>query len=510
MTQSENEKILIQDTLEERLVQAVKQMEQALAQDGSPDFKSFWESQKKCLELLKESLPPVLKAIYWAKYRDLTKEVKRLRELFQEQSAFASEQIDGAISALEQEIQLFDKRIESAPDVPLPAILQSRASLYQNKQKEITHLNTLAARLNALRKELIKTEMRIRQKNKFLERISLVGDFVFPKRKKLIIEISEAFMADVTAFLKANHFTTPGERSLFQLREDVKSFQQVARVLTLNTEAFTETRLKLSEYWDKIKGAEKERKKEFEEKKLVYKENVSLIHTKIEEVCSSMMEKQPSAHEIERKQQEILKFMHSKALGRDEVRALREQLDQAFRPFRAKLLEEEKKRKEIELEQEEMRQEKIRALSERCHQLQEHIKASQEASNLDQELETLETEIRELELSDREAEVLFRLLTPVRDRLDKEAQDKIFALAPDHPQKRLLLEELFRQVTQKRIELREQLEKYRKVHGTSGLDFEQSLFVNEQIHEEKQRLEVLNATIAKLESEMKEVGFARR
>lgn len=490
---------MIQETHEEQLTQIVKQMEGALSQEGHPDFKTFWESQKRCLELLKENISPHVKAAYWEKYRDLTREVKRLREIFQEQSAFASEQIDGAVSALEQDIQLFENRIENALSVNLPGIPGVRMKFYQQKQKEAIFLNALAGRVNSLRKELIKTEMRVRQKNQFFERLSSAGDFIFPKRKELIKEISEAFLADVALFLKTNNLKE--SHSLFQLREEIKNFQQMAKILSLNTQAFTDARLKLSEFWEKIKDAEKERKKELDEQKHQSVENAREVSAKIAEIVLSMKDKQPSAHEIERKQAEILNFMHAKTLAREDVKKLREELDGAFKPFRDKLLEEEKKRREVELEEEEARQAKIKALEEHCFELEEQLKTLDESA-LSSQLQELEREITELRLSEKERELLFRLLRPARDHLEKISLEKAFALPGTHPQKGALLEELFREATQKRIELKAQLEKYRKASGASGLDFEQSLFLNEQIHQEKERLEHLNMTITRLEAEI--------
>src|ERR1700733_14369049 len=71
--------------------------------------------------------------------------------------------------------------------------LEEKADFYTSLQAEINILNTQAARINSLRKELIKTEMRVRKKNKFFQRLSAAGDKVFPRRKELIQDVSHQF-----------------------------------------------------------------------------------------------------------------------------------------------------------------------------------------------------------------------------------------------------------------------------------------------------------------------------
>ena len=123
-------------------------------------------------------------------------------------------------------------------------------------------LNTLASRVNAMRKEVVKTEMRIRIKNKLLDCLSLCGDQIFPKRKDLIKEISQTFMSDIDHFI-ASHFEDEEFQRvpLYALREEIKQLQSIAKVLTLNTHAFTETRLKLSGCWINSRAWKKSAKK---------------------------------------------------------------------------------------------------------------------------------------------------------------------------------------------------------------------------------------------------------
>ena len=104
---------------------------------------------------------------------------------------------------------------------------------------------------------------------------SALGDHVFPKRKELIKNLSQTFLADVDAFM-AQFSQGEIRESLFVLRDEIKYLQNIAKVLTLNTNAFTHTRMRLSECWDKIKGEEKERKKEWSEQRAQQKQNSAL------------------------------------------------------------------------------------------------------------------------------------------------------------------------------------------------------------------------------------------
>ena len=67
----------------------------------------------------------------------------------------------------------------------------------------------------------------------------------------------------------------------FALRDEIKVLQILAKEMTLDTHAFTETRLELSKCWDFLKECDKERKKEMAEKKEFFKKNVDLIMDKI-------------------------------------------------------------------------------------------------------------------------------------------------------------------------------------------------------------------------------------
>lgn len=265
-----------ESSAERKLRLALDFMRESLSQSSTPRFKDFWEAKRVALPLFKENLSPKARSLLWAEYHELSNEARRIKEILDDQSSFAVEQIDLALKAVEEELEHYQERIEEMPELFFPRecrTLSSKRDLYSGLQRELTLLGTLAMRIQALRKELMKTEMRIRDKNKLFSRLSAAGDKVFPRRKELIQNISDEFKLDVENFVLA-HFGE-GEQSgapSFALREEIKMMQAFAKELTLNTAVFTETRLKLSSCWDKLKEEEGERKKEIAEKREIVKQ----------------------------------------------------------------------------------------------------------------------------------------------------------------------------------------------------------------------------------------------
>lgn len=486
---------------DQKLSKTIEIMECALSQPGNPDFKTFWDSRKSSLDLFKENIPAGVKALYWSKYRELTKEAKRLKEMFDEQTAFAIEQIEMAIQALETDIDQFTTLLEKIDFPELPKgvrAFQNHASKYLEKQRELNLLNTQAARINALRKELIRTEMRVRLKNKFFQRLSSAGDHVFPKRKELIKEISQQFTADISDYIKVHFNELENEKSLHPIREEIKSLQAAAKLLTLNTSAFTQTRLLLSECWDKLKIAEKERKVEQAQQKQTFRANAESVRDKIKEFSQTFSSPDINIHDAQKKFDELNQFMRTKELSRDEIKTIREELNQAYKPIKNKLLNEEKKRRDIELEHEQNRQTQIKEIEDHSTKLCETINAIS-IENVLTEIDSIDQQIRNLELSDIERESLLKTLVPAKDALhNKEIEDAI-ALNPQDPERKGKIQHLLQKCLTRRNEIKERIEKYRKASGGSGLDFEQSLYFNEQLNEEKSRFDHNSEQIEKLE-----------
>ncbi|HSW86034.1 MAG TPA: hypothetical protein VLG49_00885 [Rhabdochlamydiaceae bacterium] len=493
--------------VEEKIRLAIDFMRAALSQSGSPHFKDFWEGRRLCLPLFKETINPSKRALLWAEYIELSAEARRLKEILDEQSAFAAEQIELAIQALEKDLSQYDEQLQQVPEMQFPepcTSIEAKKSTYNALQRELYLLNTFASRVNALRKEVVKTEMRVRIKNKFFERLSACGDQIFPRRKEWIKQISEEFISDVQAFINS-HFQDDEQRMppLFVLREEIKALQAIAKLLTLNTHSFTETRLQLSECWDKVKRKEKERKKEFAQKKQIYKQNCDLAMEKITVFADLCREGSLTNEELNGQSDQILDYMRSLELGRDEVRSLKDEIHKArrlvYEKAREHELERERKEKEIE------RQKKER-VAEFRNQLAALLQNSEPMTAEDLSLvrDKMQTEYDQMALTRAEKQIFERLFKQLKDAITDKKEKSLMNLSEDELQSLEQLKEILNQRKQWRQEIKNQLENYRKALGESGFDFEKAMTYSELINTEKARLEKANAAIEEIDEKLEQ------
>lgn len=495
-----SEKMAKLPTPEEKIDLGLQFMRQTVSQEGSPRFREFWEMRRLILPFFKENLNPAIRSKLWGEYVELTVEARRLKEILEEQSAFAMEQIDLAIKALEGEISNFEALLSGVNEIDFPVATQAKSDLYNKIQRELNLLNTLASRLNGLRKEILKTDMRIRFKSKFFKRLSDLGDQIFPKRKELIDAVSSEFEKDVDSFV-SQHFK--GEEIVgapyYALREDIKSLQGMAKLLTLNSATFSRTRLKLSECWDKVKVLEKEHKKEVFQRKQASAEQRTGIQTKIEELKSKAAEM--ALRDLDREIDQILQEMRNVMLHRDDVRWLKDELYKLRSPHVA--AQEQKARELEEAEKEKIRQkkEKIAALKERISQLnREGEKLELEA--LSAAFKEVQEEILVLEISKIERQQLERSLKLLKDLIADKKEHSLLNLSEDDKKTLENLKVVLSQKKARRQEVKAQLEAYRKSLGGSGLDFEKAMQIQELVEQEKERLEKANAGIEEIEQKI--------
>ena len=496
-----------QPDAESKLRHSIDFMESSLSQGGNPNFRNFWEARKQSLVLFKENISPSSRAQHWSKYVELSNEARRLKDILDEQSAFAAEQIDIAVKALEDDINRLDQLIESSPviEFPIAAIsLKAKQPLYNQIQRELNILNVHASRINALRKELIKTEMRVRHKNKFFQRLSLVGDKVFPRRKDLIKEISTQFMTDIDTFITVHFSSEEAPYSLFAFREEIKALQGIAKILTLNTQSFTATRTRLSECWDKIKRLEKERKKERAKQKNVFKQNFDDVMEKIREFNQVFQTGSLNIQAGNQQIDQIVSMMRGVELGRDELGALRSELNNSRKLIQDKIKAEEQVRQHHEQEKDRAKKERIIGLRVRIETLLANIDA-RDIDSIMAERDAILEEIQIAPASKIEKQDLERQLKPLKDAITEKKERALLNLSADDQQSLLQLREVLKQRKERRQEIKNQLEVYRKASATSGFDFEKAMSYNAQINEEKERLEKINISIEEIEDKIKEL-----
>lgn len=487
---------------ESKLQIAINFMETTLQEGGTPHFRSFWEARRLCLSLFKENISSNVRSQLWNRYSELSKEARRLKEILDEQSSFAVEQIEIAIHALENELTQFEEQKGKGSYLDLsafPQSLKNNYDFYRNLQKQLDILNVQASRINALRKELLKTDMRIRFKNKFFQRLSLAGDKVFPIRKDIIREISQQFIEDVDQFILHNFGSNEMQESFFVLREEIKSFQSLAKVLTLNTQAFTQTRSRLSECWDKIKIEEKERKKDRAQQKVLFKQNASEIESRIQELKEAFEKNEQTISIAQKNIDEIVNQMRQIELGKDELKHLRDSLNDIRKLIKEKVKAEEEARHEKEKESNRQKKEKFFSLKELAEQLIQNCE-SEDVDTLITNRDDLIEQIHNSSLSKNEKQELERILKPLRDIITEKKEKALLALPEDDRQALQQMKSILNQRKERRQEIKNQLEILRKAMGSSSLDFEKAMSFNVQINEEKERLDKANQAISEIET----------
>lgn len=495
------------EAAEDKIRAAMDFMKQSLVNPQAPRFRDFWDARRFCLPLFKEQMNAKARGDLWQEYVELSTEARRLKEILDEQSAFAFEQIDLAIQALAKDVENYDDMLAQVELVEIPSLcttMQPHRQEYQTLQGNLQLLNAFASKINSLRKEVIRTEMRIKNKNKLFEKLSSVGDSVFPKRKQMIKQISDLFTSDVAAFVE-KHFTGDQEAvgPLHHFREEIKALQTVAKALTLNAQSFTDTRLKLSECWDKLKVLDKERKKEISQKKQQMRQNVEQVMEKIrafEEFCKGI----PAFVEASKQFEEVLSYMRTVELTHPEQKMLKDELFKARKPVWDKQREEQLERENKEKEAAALKKQQIESFRSSL----ESLISSQETAGLDELVQRKEQLLKvyaELSISKAEKMVMDRLFKQLKDVIDEKKSKSLLSLSDSDKAKLDELLALLEERKVRRQEIKSQIEAYRKVLGGSGFDFEKAMMYRELIEDEKLSLEKINQAIEEIEEKVAEI-----
>lgn len=479
-------------SVEEKIKFSLEEMKKALAKEDKPDFKAFWEIKNICLNFFKESISAMARAEYWKEYIDLSNEVKELKNILHQQTTFEVEQIDLAIKSIEDELNKIEDIIKVVDEIEINEKLRSlssKKSFFVTTQKEITLLNAIAARISSLRKEVLKTPMRISSKNKFLKRLTVVGDIVFPKRKELITLLSDEFAQIIDIFV--NRTFDLQKIPFYILRDEIKGLQDVAKKITLNTFTFTNCRLLLSKCWDKVKDAEKDYKNE----KLKFKESIDQVLDRINGL-KAICEANPEDHKIEDEEKEIFNLIKTFGLRKEDVNFLKHKINEAKSPIfkKIELEKEEKIKKESEVEN--SRKERLEKVKKSITSLLENPQLS--IDELDNNKKQIEKELDQLSLAKFEKLMLekqFRtLLHMIEDKKEK------VNLTSNDELKNLV--EIFEQKKQRRQDIKSHLDSLNKELACSGFDFEKAMLYRDLIDSEKKRLELINTSIDEIEDKI--------
>ena len=190
------EELVALATPEEKLEHIIGFMQTALEGGGGHQFREFWEARRMCLDLFQLPINPTVRMHLWTRYNELCHEAKRVKELFEEQSSFVTEQIERAIEAIATDFSELESKLASMPQIEAFMACKTIAphlDRYQILQHELDYLNSFATKITSLRKEVVKTDMKHKHKTRLLSRLWALGDAVFPRRKQVIADVSALF-----------------------------------------------------------------------------------------------------------------------------------------------------------------------------------------------------------------------------------------------------------------------------------------------------------------------------
>ncbi|MCB1113036.1 MAG: hypothetical protein KDK72_10330 [Chlamydiia bacterium] len=193
--------------------------------------------------------------------------------------------------------------------------------------------------------------------------------------------------------------------------------------------------------------------------------------------------------------------MRQVQLGRTEVKALKDKIAELRAPIQAKI-------NAMEAERQRTIKEKIEQKKARVSQLQSDIEQLKEGANqitleeLESKSEQAQTEMNDLGLSRAEKQEFQRHFRQLNDILNSKKEEALLTLSDDDKENLTNLRSVLSQRKERRKEVKEQLDEYRKLAGSSGLDFEKAMEYNELLNAEKERLENIDAGISDIEKKI--------
>lgn len=448
-------------------------MKEALSQKKDADFKIFWETKAKCIEIFKKDLSPYIRERLWNEYLEINHLEKSLKKHLEQEANFAKEQISLAIDSLENDVKNIYQLIAKEQDIEVPNIPVQK-ELIAEYQKELNILRVLTVKMQSLKNELLSMQIRYREKNVFLKKLSTLADKIYPRRKALVVELSDTFLQDVQEYSSKIFPKTLKTARYYDIKETIKNFQALAKLLALNTPTFSSTRQKLSHLWDDVKKLDDQRRKVTLEKKDVFAKNSLEIQMKIDALIQKQAKEDLAEETFLKEVALILESMKAVELASKDVKSLKGTLEK----MQAEILE---KKAEISAaialkEKESISNLKTDALAllREKHTLESHS----------QKKEQLKKAVSEVNLSLTDKELLEDLLASANIFELKEAQEITAKL-----------EEFLGYEK----EVRMRIKRYKKILGVSVQDFEKGFIYQELLEREKEQLEEIEKIIEMLE-----------
>ncbi|MBQ8498585.1 hypothetical protein [Chlamydia sp.] len=500
-------------SVEEKILLALEQMKALLKNsDQNSDLKVFWGIRKFCLPLFQQLEDPTQKASLWERYTELTREGRHLKSLQDEEGAFLVGQIELAISCLESDIGGFFSKTEqedlSKEDLAVLGIqsLAAHKDVYFSTHGDLRWLGGFSSQIINLRKELMNISMRMRLKSQFFQRLSVLGNKVFPRRKELTEKVSELFAQDVEDFVekyfsKASRETL--KKSVFFLRKEIKRLQQAAKHLAISSAVFSSTRLRLSQCWDQLKGLEKEIRQEQSRLVATSAENVKDVQERLDQV-EALLQNNEDIGKVRKEIEVISKHIRGVSLVHDDVVLLKGRIQTLLGVVRDReaLLEQETKEQQAKVEQ--ARVEAIQALEDEVYSFCNQCKENELPEGAKERCLELKEAVRRMAYLPYSRKVaLDNQINAVQRNIFERLEEQMLA-CPDAKEKVLNMRQVLEQRLLRRKELKAKFECDKKLLGGSGLDFDRALQYSAMVEEDRKALEELDLAIIELKKQLQQ------
>jgi hypothetical protein len=331
------------------LSQLISTMKSLIETRQDVDWNAYNQTKKKFLEDFKALENSALKQKIWKDFVEVSDSARALKKVQEEEGEFAAEMISKALDALESDLENMQTvtSTEYYPVFDKVSSFKAIKATMQNMLGTVAFLNKKASQVKELREELIKTGMRLSLKGKLFDRLSKLGDIVFPKKKELTINLVEEFKGALQSFTMKNSKETEGAETLFQIR----LIQGFLKNLVLKKQDYDFVKGMLDPVWKKATIDKDKKEKALEEINAKSLETKKSLEDCFENLAS-LVESQKDAEAL-KLYDEITNRFKEKTLSKTDYRICKETLESKAKPlFERQEALKEQKNAHIKLQQE--------------------------------------------------------------------------------------------------------------------------------------------------------------
>jgi len=303
------------------------------------DWEEFNEAKKTFLERFKTLAQSLEKQQSWKEFTEYADSARALRKLQEEEGEFAAEMILKALDALDHEVDHW-QAVKSHIYLPIFDKVAAFKPLKEAIIEPLLKFKFLAVKgqqLQDLRQELTKTGMRLSVKGKLFDRLSKLGDKIFPVKKEAAALVLEYFQQGLQGFCNKAEGEEDGLELLFQIR----IIQGFLKELVLKKGDYESIKKRLDPLWKKGTLLKDKKELEMSEARLRSATLKTVIEEELKQIEQRVSEQQDQ--EALKAYEGLVVKMKDRQLLKSDYRTLKDQLENLCKP-----VFERKKAKELE------------------------------------------------------------------------------------------------------------------------------------------------------------------